>query len=73
MLSYQSWKFVKIRVNGGRYLRMAIITNVFVINENIYHSLILLVCGYLLICNMQQFSHYKKWCLCPIFCEIALK
>ena len=50
-----------------------IITTVFVINENVHHSLILLVCGYLLIYNMQQFSHYKKWCLCPIFCEIAQK
>ena len=28
--------------------------------------------AYLLICNMQQLRHYtKKWCLCPIFCEIA--
>ena len=53
---------------------MVIITKVFVINENVHNSLILLVCGYLLICNMQQFSHYiKKWCLCPIFCEIAQK
>ena len=37
-----------------------IITKVFVINENVHHSLILLVCGYLFICNMQQFRHYKK-------------
>ena len=58
MLSYQSWKFVWIRLNGGQQLRIVIITKVFVRNENIHHSLILLACGYLLICNMQQFSHY---------------
>ena len=39
---------------------MVIITKVFVINENVHHSLILLVCDYLLICNMHQFGHYKK-------------
>ena len=39
---------------------MVIITKVFVINENVYHSLILLVWGYLLICNMQELSQYKK-------------
>ena len=39
---------------------MVIITKVFVINENVYHSLIVLVWGYLLICNMQELSHYKK-------------
>ena len=39
---------------------MVIITKVFVINENVYHSLILLVWGYLLICNMQELSLYKK-------------
>ena len=55
-----SWKFVWIRINGGQQLRIVIITKVFVRNENIHHSLILLACGYLLICDMQQFSHYKK-------------
>ena len=39
---------------------MVIITKVFIINENVYHSLILLVWGYLLIYNMQELSHYKK-------------
>ena len=37
--------------------RMVIITKVFIINENVYHSLILLVWGYLLIYNMQELSH----------------
>ena len=39
---------------------MVIITKVFVINENVYHSLILLVWGYILICNMQELGHYNK-------------
>ena len=39
---------------------MVIITKVFIINENVYHSLILRVWGYLLIYNMQELSHYKK-------------
>ena len=38
---------------------MVIITKVFVINENVYHYLILLVWRYLLICNMPELSHYK--------------
>ena len=51
---------------------MVIITKVFVINENVYDSLILLVCGYLLLCNMQELNHYKKMVSMSHFFEIAL-